>query len=298
VSLETFLSTDFFELPGLLYTPTQPTSRVALFLHGSGDSSIFYSALRMNTLAEALTAQGIAFFPFNNRGAHFKKDLTHYLPDGTEEDIAMGTAYELIHECDKDIDGALRFLQKKGFTEFYLIGHSTGANKICVYEQYHPENVFSKYVLLGGGDDSGLFYQQLGAELFENTLKLCTTALDAGRGRELLPPGIVPFDYSYQSFFDTINPEGAYSIFPFYYFVHKPFHIKKQLFREYASLSRPTLVVYGADDPFTSVLVADAIEILRTHEGSAPYEYHVIDGADHGFHGEEVVLAETITSWL
>ena len=62
--LLSFRSADGLALPGLLYEPRRPSTEVALFLHGNGDASVFYSARRTNAFAEEMTRRGVAFFAF------------------------------------------------------------------------------------------------------------------------------------------------------------------------------------------------------------------------------------------
>src|SRR4051794_17176415 len=101
-SLDLFLTTDQIWLPGLLYEPKTPTKKAFIWLHGMGDSAVFYSPARINALAQALTDKGIAFFAFNNRGAHNQKSLKLETgPETPEEDgrYKAGTHYELIKDC-------------------------------------------------------------------------------------------------------------------------------------------------------------------------------------------------------
>ncbi len=76
-----FSSSDHLTLPGLLYTPARASKRVAVWLHGMGDSGVFYSPKRITALATGLTEQGIALLAFNNRGAHNSKLLYKDNPD-------------------------------------------------------------------------------------------------------------------------------------------------------------------------------------------------------------------------
>ena len=170
VQLTEFRSTDNIVLPALLFTPNIKTSKIALYLHGNGSSSVFYSVKKMNTLAKTLSQNGIAFFPFNNRGAHYIHKLTKGI-GSNKTDVKMGTANELIKDCVYDIDGAIDFLKDKGFNTFYLIGSSTGANKIVVYHFYKRKNPVSKYILLSGGDDTGLYYEMLGRKKLNGEAK-------------------------------------------------------------------------------------------------------------------------------
>ncbi|HSN68704.1 MAG TPA: hypothetical protein VLV48_05630, partial [Thermoanaerobaculia bacterium] len=126
-SLISFRTTDGLALPGLLYEPRRGSTEVALFLHGNGDASVFYSARRTNAFAEEMTRRGIAFFAFNNRGAHLIKRLGRKRA-GRGESLLLGMTYEKIRDCVHDIDGAIGFLRGEGYRRFHLIGHSTGAN--------------------------------------------------------------------------------------------------------------------------------------------------------------------------
>ncbi len=150
-NLVEFQSADGVVLPGLLYQPTSKTNKVLLYLHGNGSSSIFYKSKLMNLLAEKLNKIGVSFFPFNNRGAHYIKKLTQVIGDD-KTDILQGMAYEKIKDCVLDIEGALNFLERLGYKQFYLAGSSTGANKICVYNFYRPKNRVSAYILLSEPD--------------------------------------------------------------------------------------------------------------------------------------------------
>src|SRR5436309_1067282 len=69
-----FDATDGIELSGLLYEPERRVRRAAIFLHGTGGASIFDSR-RTNLLAHEFTSRGMAWFPFNNRGAHLIREL-------------------------------------------------------------------------------------------------------------------------------------------------------------------------------------------------------------------------------
>ena len=127
-----FDATDGVGLAGLLYETREP--RALVWLHGTGGASVFESK-RTNLLAKSLLAHGIAFFPFNNRGAHLVRRAGRKLG---------GAAFERIRECMFDIDGAVRELRRRGYRELYLAGHSTGANKVAVYDRLKPRNRFKR----------------------------------------------------------------------------------------------------------------------------------------------------------
>src|SRR3989344_1837444 len=238
---------DGLTLPGLFYE-ARGSKKAAIFLHGNGSSSVFYSDDLKGEQAKALVNKGISYLLFNNRGAHLIKKLNVQDKNRKEKRKRYGMAYEKIKDCIKDIDGAINFLESKGYKEFYLIGESTGANKICVYNFYKPRNKVSKYILLGGGDDTGIYYDQLGKGKFYRLLKEAKEKIRKHKAEdvihELLPDEI----FSYQGFYDIANPDGDYNVFPFLEVLKKVELSKKPLFRHFKSITKPSLVVYGEKD--------------------------------------------------
>lgn len=300
-NLVEFVTTDNLLLPGLLFTPIQSTNKVAIFLHGNGSSSVFYSVKRAHALAKSFCSQGIALLMFNNRGAHYIKKLPKVNSERNEVgDILLGTSFELIKECVFDINGAINFLEQKSFNQFFLIGHSTGANKICVYDHYQPNNIFDKYVLLSGGDDTGLLYQESkNLKEFQQLLGKVKQMIDQKRGREFMPSIESRSMISYQSFYDVANPDGDYNCFPFTEYFGKQLS-SKPMFRYFTAIKKPSLVIYGEDDEYVPEKSGKkAIEALLTQvKDKDNYEFQLIDDADHGFHDKEKELGESIVDWL
>lgn len=304
LELVSFQSTDRLELPGLLYTPDQPTAKVFVWLHGMGDAGIFYSQERIRALAAALTAKGMAFFPFNNRGAHNIKTLRRVAdkPDDEDGKYQAGTYYEKITDCVADIEGAVAFLESRGFAEFYLGGHSTGANKLCVYDARARVNPFAKYVLAGPGDDSGLFYCELGATTFQAALTYAKRAVAGGHAAKTMPryTGMHPF--SAQSAADILDPDGDYNTFPLYETTTQRLG-KKPLFQHYRGIRKPLLVIYGEHDEYTHTGGGTRSALARFRERTdqtvlRDSSFVVVPDTDHGFHGQERAFAGAVADWL
>ncbi|HXR49643.1 MAG TPA: alpha/beta hydrolase [Verrucomicrobiae bacterium] len=299
-----FLATDKVKLPGLLYTPQSSTKKAAVWLHGMGDNGVFYNPKRMNALGEALTEKGIAFLAFNNRGAHNSKGLSIDDESLPEEDRRYpgGTYYEKVADCVHDIDGAVHFLKACGFSELYLLGHSTGANKICAYHVRVSKNPFSKYVLAGPGDDTGLFFTDLGPKRFWQAVQYAARAVSEGDPLKTMPKYTGMYPFSAQSAWDILNPDGDYNTFPYYEFTTERLG-QKQLFEEYQKINRPTLVIIGEHDEYmtTAGSAAGALEILLKHTPNAMMKHHdftLLPGADHSFHDSEQAFAEQVAGWL
>lgn len=285
--LLTFRSTDGLALPGLLYEPARATTEAALFLHGNGDASIFYSSARTNAFGEEMARRGIALFAFNNRGAHLIKRLGRRT-SRRRESVLVGMTYEKIRDCVHDIDGAIAMLRAAGYRRFHLIGHSTGANKICVYNRRKPRNPIARTVLLAPGDDVGIYYGQLGPRRFERALALSTGRVAAGRGHELASRSLSPFPISWASLHDTIDPDGDYNVFPFLDAMRGLHLSRRPLFRDYTRLRKPTLVLFGENDEYCFGEVPRCLALLRERSASPRRSrFVVLTEADHSFHGKE-----------
>ncbi len=294
-----FQSEDGLLLPGLLFEPASSTKKVAIYLHGNGSSSVFYSFARAQAFSKALNQRGISFFTFNNRGAHYLKKLDRRTQAG-EEEVVLGAAREKIANVEQDLAGATGYLQGLGYEEFYLIGHSTGANKICVYHHLQPGNPFAKYVLLGGGDDTGLLHDWLGGrEKFDQYLVQAREKIKIGKGEELIPQEILNYTISWQSLYDIGNPDGDYNVFPFNEYLHELNLSSQPLFSYYHELNKPTFVVYGEKDEYCGGSAKKALEILRQEAPDEElFDFALIEKADHGFHGQENELVELVSKWL
>ena len=287
-----FPTTDGLELAGLLYEPRRATTRVIVFLHGTGGASVFESK-RTNVLASEFLARGIAYFPFNNRGAGLMK-----WHRGSKGRVGGGMAFERIRDCVPDIDGAVRELRRRGYREICLVGHSTGANKIAVYDHYKPRNRVKRYVLLAGGDDTGMLYDQLGERRFRAALEKARAMVKAKRGDELVPRAVSAMPMSWTSFYDMANPDGDYNTFPFLEAMRAIRLSRRPRFGQVKAIRKPALVLYGDRDEYLYGEVSRCVSILADAIGPKPnFELGIVEDADHGFGGREAEVARVIADW-
>jgi pimeloyl-ACP methyl ester carboxylesterase len=299
-----FPATDGIELAGLLYEPARKTNRAAIFLHGNGGASVFESK-RTNLLASELVSSGIAWFPFNNRGAHLLRRLrtsesarskTRRSP---RKPLQGGMAHERIRDCIHDIDGAVRELRRRGYREIHLIGHSTGANKVVVYDHYRPRNQIRSYVLLAGGDDTGLLYQHLGPARFAKALARAREMIRSRRGDELVPHSISPLPLSWRSFYDMANPNGDYNVFPFLEAMRGIRLSRRARFHHLRGVRKRTFVLYGDSDEYCYDDVSRCVALLADAVAARPgFELAIMRDADHGFSGREQELGRLLVQWM
>jgi pimeloyl-ACP methyl ester carboxylesterase len=265
-----FEAPDGVGLAGLLYEPLvgrasarraglKPGLPALIWLHGTGGASVFESR-RTNLLAAELLARGIAFFPFNNRGAHIVRRAG---------DVLGGAAFERIRDCVFDIDGAVRELRRRGYRELYLAGHSTGANKVAVYDRLRPRNRIKRYILLAGGDDTALM-KATAAQLAR-----ARAMIRARRGNELMPGRLM----SWRAFYDVANPRGDYNVFA-------------PPWRQIKRIRKPSLYIYGDRDEYAPDVAALAEQV------GVNAEIVVLEDTDHGFTGREGEVGQLIGEWL
>ncbi len=284
-----FEATDGIPLAGVLYEPKRASTRAAIFLHGTGGSSIFESK-RTNVLAAELVRAGVAYFPFNNRGAHVMRRMG---------EVMGGCSYELIRDCVQDIDGALRELRRRGYRDITLIGHSTGANKIAVYDHYKSRNTIKRYVLLGGGDDTGMLYEQLGPRRFQAALTKARSMIEARREEKLVPTSISRLAMSWRAFYDMANPDGDYNVFPFLEVMRGIRLSRRPRFRYVRAIRKPALFLYGERDEYCIDNASTTVAALANALGAKPnVELAIMGDADHGFGGKERELAGVIVEWM
>ncbi len=279
-----FEATDDVALAGVLYEPARATKRAIIWLHGLG-GSVFESG-RTNLLAQTFIDRGVAFFPFNNRGSGIVRRAGSGLG---------GASFERIRDCVADIDGAIRELWRRGYRDLTLAGHSTGANKIAAYDHYKPRNRVKRYVLLAGGDDTGLLYERRGKRHFETMLRRSRAMIKARRGEELAPANMSPMMMSWRSLYDMANPNGDYNVFPFMEAI-RGVKLSRRPFRFIRAIRKPSLYIYGDRDQYCFGDVARVVSVLSKQVNDRA-EIIVMRDADHGFSGREAELAALIAEW-
>ena len=121
----TFKTPDNERLHGLLFTPPESASDLALVLvHGVAMN--FYLP-PLSIFGQELAQRGYHSLVMNTRGHDWISRAGNLTKFG-------GSAYEVLEDCLPDLDGALEFLKKQSYRRFILIGHSLGAIKSIIYQ--------------------------------------------------------------------------------------------------------------------------------------------------------------------
>ncbi len=285
------LSTDGLNLPGLFFDGKK--DKAVIFLHGNGSSSVFY--YNDYSLPEVLRKRGISTLMLNNRGAHLIHKLDRFKSDYLSRE-KYGMSYEIIDEAVFDIEGAINYLKFKGYKKIYLVGGSTGANKIVVYNKLRPQNKISGYVLIAGGDDVGVYYNKLGKKIFNNLLKKAKKMIEKNRGDQIINELLPDLLFSYKSFYDIANPDGNYNVFPYFEYFHKLHLSTKPLFSEFNLIEKPTYIIYGENDEFAWGKASEIVDLLSTLKPK--FDYLIIRNTDHSFSRQLRFLSEMVADWI
>ena len=117
---------DGFRLPGALYKANKKDVCV-LFIHGMAGNLI--NTYFANIWANIFVKNGISFLFGHTRGSSHVHDLL--TKSGTYE--RYGVIYEKFDDSIYDIDLWIKEIEKLGYDNIFLIGHSLGCNKVINY---------------------------------------------------------------------------------------------------------------------------------------------------------------------
>lgn len=277
---------DNLELFGLLYEPETATKKVLVHVHGMAGN--FYENKFLDFIAQTLTANGIAFLSFNNRGCEFIKDL-YKVENGKRSIVRYGDAFEIFDDCVLDIAAAIDFAESKGFTEVHLSGHSLGSPKAAYYLTQVSDSRVSSVLFLSPTDMVGLAKAD---QNYKRDLETATKMIAEGNGAEILPFLVFGECYlSAKSYMSLHHESSNVSVFNL--------HNLESKLEVLSKIKIPTITVVGKADSVLVVPIDAFIKRITLALVSSPkVESKVLGDADHGYDGYEQQLADTIKDWI
>ncbi|MEK9194215.1 MAG: DUF1749 domain-containing protein [Patescibacteria group bacterium] len=288
INLEQITTKDGVTLEGLFFKPKKGNRTAAIWV--SGLTGRFSNApKRTYTLAESLNRRGIAFAVFDHRGLGTINTLKKGLGRKKKHFLA-GTAFEKFEHSVFDIDAVIRFFEKRGYKKIFLLGHSTGANKIAYYYSKTGGRKIAGLGLLGPLSDIPGLKKGLG----KNYKKAIRWAEDMAKKQK--KSALLPFTLSggkfwgAERFLSIAKEKRKEDTFP-YYDPSRKFYWAKRV-------KCPILVLIGGKDQYADRPVK---EILRAFEEQIPGTYltlRILGGADHNFNGKEKELAKELLNWI
>ncbi len=272
-------TTDNIEQPGILYTPTTPTNKIVIHVHGLNGN--FYENRFLDPLAKAYIKKGCAFLTFNNRG----RDFISELHQGTGYAV-IGGSYERFKDCLMDIDGVVNWAKEKGFSEIILEGHSYGCNKVLYYYNQRKDDIFKKLVLLAPCDIPSETKMFLGEE-YERVKAEATKCVEENKGRELLDyPIMANGKIAAGTFYYDFLPGGENDFLRY----REGAEAKNELLN---AIDIPVLVIFGDEDKCVLTQPAETIKSYLANN-IKNCDVEVIAGTGHSYRNKFDELARII----
>jgi pimeloyl-ACP methyl ester carboxylesterase len=200
-----------------------------------------------------------------------------------------GSIFDILENAQLDIAGVVAYVQKLGYKEILLQGHSLGPHKISYYLTHTPNNPVSKVILLTTADVRYQF--DCSVPDWEKYSLIAKKMIDEGKGKELMPVLLWSnCPISAASFWNYTNPHTNC-------FVFNGTH-PEQEFRNFNKIKLPMLIVNPENDAANGIDPYEFLKLIKKNSASIQFEGHVVKNAVHNFLSKENELSEIVIKWL
>lgn len=285
-----FNSVDNLNLIGLLHLPEKETTKVVISVHGITSSCL---KRRDDILAKKCTERGIAYFAFNNRGHDI---INTYDKISDERMHFYGSGAESIYDSYYDIKGAILEMQKIGFTDIILEGHSMGCTKVVyTYNELLDNNEttildsISKVILLSMVDVPAQIKVVLGKE-YKKIISYFELLKKRGKGDKL-----VILD-------DTTPPIRPNTILEYVEDNKKidfaKFGDARSGFKKINNIKVPLFMRWGNVNELILLDAESLVKFMNEKIKNENKDIEYIKGANHNYIGKEEILGDQICDFL
>ncbi|HLD25230.1 MAG TPA: alpha/beta fold hydrolase [Patescibacteria group bacterium] len=272
---------------GIFHRPERVGKRALLWVHGL--TGRFYGDPKlMNMFAEMCDQYGMGFAAFNNRGHDMVSGLRRINPrkESGYDRETIGAAYENFEESVFDIDASIEFLLHQGFDQIILVGHSTGANKVCYYAATKNDLRISGVVLAGPMSDR--LSQNTDKVNYEKNLLKARELVSAGRGDELLQ-GKHFFPITPKRIISLLASNTKEDVFNY--------ADTKNILTTFSKIRKPLLMIFSGNDEVADRPVETIKKAFDAYTKSFDYTSIIVPDATHSFEGKETDFVEKVVSW-
>jgi alpha-beta hydrolase superfamily lysophospholipase len=273
-------------LDALWFGSHHPTTGI-IFVHGLGSHAFAH-----HDYLTKLAARDTAVLYFSNRGHDGIAGIKRIKRGSRKGYIyeSAGVAHEVFTDCVDDIQGAVNLLIHQGARRVYLVGHSTGCQKIVFHlsRSRKTKRIAGAVLLCPISDYASAKHEdekrrQI-AEKFANGL------VRRKKPHQLLPETIWPGPLDAQRFLSLYTPDSKEEIFTY----AQPRKIPRTLRR----VKTPLLVVFAGDDEYRDRDTEEIAKWFRANLRAKVSDIEIIPGAQHSFRGKETKLARVIQRWI
>jgi pimeloyl-ACP methyl ester carboxylesterase len=251
---------DGFWLPGY-----RRHAALLVIVHGMG-GNFYRSSLKKEWLRQA-DRFGFDVFTCNNRGSD------------------RAVVFERFGDCVADIDAALAVGRRLGYRRFVLLGHSTGCQKVTLYQSRRQNPDVRALALAAPADDLAICRRDLGKR-YKYWLKHARQLVAQGQGKTLLP--MLYEKFSARRFLGIADPRSTEA---------QLFNYAGRL-HHFSRIHCPVLAFLGTREEYACLPVAQMDDILRAKTRSQNFHFFTVPGGDHGFHGHEQATVQRALHWL
>lgn len=277
-------------LDGLWFGAARPKTGI-VFVHGLGGNAFSH-----HDYLEKLANRNTAVLYFSNRGHDTVAGVKRLKPSARKGYVYenAGVAHEVFTDCADDLQGAVDLLRKHGAKRVYLVGHSTGCQKIAYYlsrpgKQARIASQIKGAVLLCPiSDYSSATHED---ERKRRKAEIAARKLvRRGKPHDLLPLNLWRGLIDAQRFLSLYTPDSKEEIFTY----AQP----KKIPRALRKVKIPLLVIFAGGDEYRDRPTEEIAAWFRKNLRSLRAAIEIIPGASHSFHGKEATLAKSISRWL
>lgn len=282
---------------GIYYKPKKPgkpasvkTSagkRALLWVHGLTDKFYGDRAL-IDALVYECENHEFGFASFNNRGHDMVvsgQKIDRRKPTGHSH-VTIGSSNEVFRECVYDIEAGITFLAKQGFAEVVVIGHSTGANKICYYAATQTNSHLSGVILASPLSDR--LDPSLNKEKLAKDLAHMEDFVRQGKSHDLLT-GYDFFPLTPKRFLSLYTPNSLEDQFDY--------GDPRPRMTYFSRIKQPLLVVLSGKDEYADRSAKKIQVVFDSYQHSANYKSVIVSKALHSYSDKETEVAKIAVDW-
>ena len=282
---------DGVELNGLLYNEGTDTKDIIISVHGM-TSCCFKN--RDKVIANKVNKNNIDYFCFNNRGS----DLMKYIEvnvNGEPQSRLGGTSFEDVLEGYEDIVGAINAMKNLGYENIYLQGHSLGCTKVVyAYNRLLEENNIEilshiRGIILLSLIDIPTVMKYYMKDKEEYYINLAEEKMNCGKEYELMPSDCFIHPICAKTFLRYAKYNEDFN------FINT---VKDENLRVLNDINIPLFMRWGNVKEMILIEASQYADKIRGIIQNENADIDYIDGADHGYHGREEVLANQIMNFI
>jgi len=269
---------------GIFYRGKKRGLYAFLWVHGLMGK--FYGNLKLyREFTRVCDQYGFGFAAFNNRGHDIVTGVRKAKKNGFKY-LTAGASCERFTDCIYDIDAGIKFLCAQKYEKIILVGHSTGANKVCYYAAKKKDPRVLGVVLAGAVSDR--LVNLAGDHTINKKIAHMQKLVNQGKGDQLIS-GYYFCPITPRRFLSLYAPHSIEDTFDY----GEP----KPKLTCFAKIKKPLLVVIGSGDEYLGRPIEKVKQVFAAHANSKHYQFSIIPKTNHGFERKGREFVDAITNW-